>query len=87
MIPALQNKCMYATFHLSSAEEVNTEILNAIKATFKSKPITIIVEDDEDNDMLNAEMKTELDNRLAEPTTEYINVTDSINQLNKKYGL
>jgi len=34
---------MYATYHLSSAEEVNTEILNAIKATFKSKPITIIV--------------------------------------------
>ena len=34
---------MYATFHLSSAEEVNTEILNAIKATFKSKPITIVV--------------------------------------------
>ena len=34
---------MYATYHLSSAEEVNTEILNAIKATFKSKPITIVV--------------------------------------------
>ena len=34
---------MYDTFHLSSAEEVNTEILNAIKATFKSKPITIVV--------------------------------------------
>ena len=78
---------MYATYHLSSAEELNTEILNAIRATFKSKPITIIVEDDEDNDLLDAEMKTELDNRLAEPTTEYITTTASIDQLNKKYGL
>ena len=56
---------MYATYHLSSAEEVNNEILDAIKATFKSKPITIIVEDDEDNDFLEAEMKTELDNRVG----------------------
>ncbi len=78
---------MYATYHLSSAEEVNNEILDAIKATFKSKPITIIVEDDEDNDFLEAEMKTELDNRLAEPTTEYITATASIDQLNSIYGI
>ena len=78
---------MYATYHLSSAEEVNNEKLDAIKATFKSKPITIIVEDDEDNDFLEAEMKTELDNRLAEQTTEYITATASIDQLNSKYGI
>jgi len=77
---------MHATYHLSSAEEVNTDILNAIKATFKTKPITIIVEDDEDNDTLEAEMKTELDNRLAEPTAKYITATASIDQLNNKYG-
>ena len=35
---------MYTTYHLSSAQEVNSDILDAIKAVFKSKPITIIVE-------------------------------------------
>jgi len=34
---------MYATYHLSSADNINTEILEVIKATFKSKPITIVV--------------------------------------------
>lgn len=33
---------MYTTFHLSSAENVNTDLLDAIKATFKSKAITIL---------------------------------------------
>ncbi len=40
---------MYATYHLSSAQEVNSDILDAIKATFKSKPITIIVREDKNN--------------------------------------
>lgn len=34
---------MYTTYHLSSAQEVTTDILDAIKTTFKSKPITITV--------------------------------------------
>ena len=29
---------MYTTYHLTSAQEVNSDILDAIKATFKSKP-------------------------------------------------
>lgn len=78
---------MYATYHLSSAEEVNNEILEAIKATFKSKPITIIVEEDEDYSLLNEEMKAELDYRLAEPDDQYISAETSIDLLNKKYGL
>ncbi len=78
---------MYATYHLSSAEEVNNEILEAIKATFKSKPITIIVEEDEDYSLLSDEMKAELDNRLSEADEQYITAESSINLLNKKYGL
>jgi len=42
---------------LPSAQKVNTDILDAIKATFKSKSITIIVEEDEDNYEITAEMK------------------------------
>ena len=39
---------MYTTYHLSSAEEITPDIIDAIKATFKSKPITITVEEDLD---------------------------------------
>ena len=78
---------MYATYHLSSAEDVNNEILEAIKATFKSKAITIIVEEDEDYSLLSDEMKAELDNRFAEPDEQYITAESSLNLLNKKYGL
>ena len=39
---------MYTTFHLSSAEDVTADILETIRATFKSKPITITVEEELD---------------------------------------
>ena len=36
---------MYTTYHFLSAQELSTEILDAIKVKFKSKPITIIVKE------------------------------------------
>lgn len=81
------NDIMYTTYHLTSAQEVNTDILDAIKATFKSKPITIIVEEDDSNFELTAEMKAVLDDRLKEDESTYLTDKESINQLNKKYGL
>ena len=78
---------MYTTYHLSSAQEVNTDILDAIKATFKSKAITIIVEEDENDYDLSTEMKSVLDDRLLEDEKTYLSAEESINQLNKKYGL
>jgi hypothetical protein len=78
---------MYTTYHLSSAQEVNSDILDSIKATFKSKPITIIVEEDDDDFELTAEIKAVLDERLQEDEKTYLSAEDSINQLNKKYGL
>ncbi|KAA5536506.1 hypothetical protein F0919_02225 [Taibaiella lutea] len=39
---------MYTTYHLSSAQEITPDILESIKATFKSKPITITVEEEID---------------------------------------
>lgn len=78
---------MYTTYHLSSAQDVNTDILDAIKATFKSKPITIIVEEDDSDIELTADLKTVLDERLQEDEKTYLSAEDSINQLNKKYGL
>lgn len=37
---------MYTTYHLSSAQDITTDILEAIKASFKSKPIIITVEEE-----------------------------------------
>jgi len=78
---------MYTTYHLTSAQEVSTDILDAIKATFKSRPITIIVEEEDEDFELSADMKIVLDERLREDEKTYLPAEDSINQLNKKYGL
>jgi hypothetical protein len=78
---------MYATYHLKSAEEINTDILDAIKAAFKSKPITIIIEEDIDAVALTEEMEKILDQRLQEDEETYITGNASIEQLKKKYGI
>ncbi|MBW6482780.1 MAG: hypothetical protein K0B10_06945 [Vicingaceae bacterium] len=78
---------MYTTYHLTSAQEISSDILDAIKATFKSKPITIIVEEDIEDFELTTEMKIVLDERLQEDEKTYLTSDDSIKQLNKKYGL
>lgn len=78
---------MYTTYHLNSAQEVNSDLIDAIKATFKSKAITIIVEEDENDFDLTTEMKAVLDERLLEDEKTYLTSEESINLLNKKYGL
>jgi hypothetical protein len=78
---------MYTTYHFSSAQELNADILDSIKATFKMKPITIIVEEEEYEYVLNTEMKNILDERLQEDEATYLTSEESINQLDKKYGL
>ncbi len=78
---------MYTTYHLKSAQEVNTDILDAIKAAYKTKPITIIVEEDNSDFELTADMKAVLDERLQEDEQTYLSAEDSIDQLNEKYGL
>ena len=75
---------MYATYHLTSAQEVNSDILDAIKAAFKSKPITIIVEEDQGEFDLSTDLKAVLDERLLEDEQTYLSADDSINQLNVK---
>jgi hypothetical protein len=78
---------MYTTYHLTSAQEVSSDILDSIKATFKSKPITIIVEEDQSDFELTTEMKAVLEERLAEDDKDYLTSEESIDRLNKKYGL
>lgn len=78
---------MYTTYHLASAQEVSTDILESIKATFKSKPITIIVEEDDGDFELTSDMKAVLDERLQEESSRSILAEESINKLKKKYDL
>jgi hypothetical protein len=77
---------MYATYHLDSAQEVNADFLDAIKATFKSKPITITVEEEGDFE-LSSEMKAVLDERLIEDGKGDLTAEESIKRLTRKYGL
>ncbi len=76
---------MYTTYHLKSAQELSTDIVEAIKVAFKSKAITIIIEEDEDDFDLTSDLKTVLDERLQEDETTYISGEESIKQLNLKY--
>lgn len=78
---------MQKIFHLSSAQEINAEILDAIKVAFKSKPITITVEQDENDYSITSDMKSVLDNRMQEDESAYLTAEESISQLKKKYGL
>ena len=78
---------MYSTYHFLSAQELSTEILDSIKAKFKSKPITIIVKENEDDIELSDEMKSMLNDRLKEDEATYITLNESMDRLKDKYGL
>jgi hypothetical protein len=78
---------MYTTYHLASAQEVNNDILDSIKATFKSKAITIIVEEVDDFSELDPSVKKTLDERLLEDQRDDLSSEDSILQLKKKYDV
>jgi hypothetical protein len=77
---------MYTTYHLDSAQDITPDILDAIKIAFKSKPITITIEED-DHCELTEEMKAILDERLQEDGSDYISAEESISMLKAKYGL
>jgi len=77
---------MYTTYHLASAQDINADILEAIKIAFKSRPITITIEEEEEFE-ITEEMKAILDERLMEDGSDYISSEESISQLKSKYGL
>ena len=77
---------MYTTYHLTSAQEVTPDILDSIKIAFKTKPITIIVEENVMDFDLTVEMKSILDERIQEDGKNYLSAEESINQLSKRYG-
>lgn len=78
---------MYATYHLSSVDEIDAEMLQAIRSTFKSKPITIIVEEDEIPYELSSQQKKILDERLLEDSSNDLTAEESLKKLHSKYGI
>lgn len=78
---------MHTTYHFLSAQEIPAEILDSIKAKFKSKPITIIVKENEDETELPSEMKSMLNDRLEEDESIYLTINESMDRLKNKYGL
>ncbi len=78
---------MHTTYYLKSAQEVNTDLLDSIKATFKSKSITITVKEADCDEELTDEMKAILDERLMEDESTDMSAEDFLNELKEKYGL
>lgn len=65
----IKNTIMYTTYHLSSAQELTTDILEAIKTAFKEKPVVITIEEDMDETaflMANPENKAMLLKSIAQ---------------------
>ena len=79
---------MQTRFHFRSAQDITTEMLVKIKSTYKAKPVTIIVEEDNSTDYkLSDEQKHILDQRLEEDIAEYLTSTESLERLKRKNEL
>ena len=50
---------MHVIFHLPSADDFNDDLVKSIKETFKSKPITVVIEAVEDGTYLNKDVEIE----------------------------
>ncbi len=77
---------MRTTYYLKSAQEADADLIDAIKATFKSKAITITIEEAECDEELTDEMKAILDERLLEDESTYLTEDELFYGLKKKYG-
>ena len=77
---------MNTTYHLNSAQDASNDIIDAIKNIYKTKAITITIEEDETAELPDG-LKAILDTRLEEDETTYLTAEDSIRQLKNKYEL
>lgn len=78
---------MYTTYHLDSAQDMNVDIINSIKAVFKSKPIKIIITEDDTTDELEESLISVLENRMKDNDDEFISAKQSLTHITQKYGL
>jgi hypothetical protein len=55
---------MHSTYHFNSASELTIDILEAIKIAFKSKPITLTISEDEEEDTTAFFMNRPIDKEI-----------------------
>lgn len=75
---------MQTTYYLSSAQEINADILEAIKIAFKSKAITITIEEQKLSEV-NEDTKEMLDYRLNDYLKNPNDVENFEDLLDKMY--
>lgn len=78
---------MQLTYQFASADDINSDTLDAIKKAFKSKAITLMVQIAEPDEALSEDLKSVLDNRLEEDVATYLSSEVSIALLRKKYAV
>lgn len=79
---------MYTTYHFDSAEDISVDIIDSIKATYKTKAINIIIEEEVKVAFeLSDEQKAILDERLFEDTSNYIPSKELFKSIAEKYGI
>ena len=78
---------MHTTYHLDSAQELTTDILEAIKLAYQSKPIVITIEEDQVEMGLEDTIEHVLADRMQEEEGTYLTAEESLKKLQKKYGL
>jgi cell division protein FtsX len=78
---------MHTTYHLNSAQELTTDILEAIKLAYQSKPIVITIEEDQVEMELEDTIEHVLADRMQEDEGTYLTAEESLKKLQKKYGL
>jgi hypothetical protein len=76
---------MQLTYQFASADDINSDTIDAIKKAFKSKAITLMVQIAEPDEELSDDLKSVLDNRLEEDVATYLSSEESITLLRKKY--
>lgn len=77
---------MQTTFYFESAQDIPGDILEKIKNTYHSKPVTITVDDSGLNELTESQ-KHALDERLNEDLATYHSAEETIEKLNNKYGI
>lgn len=78
---------MHTTYHLNSAQELTTDILEAIKLAYQSKPIVITIEEDQVEMGLEDTIEHVLAERMQEDEGTYLTAEESLKKLQKRYGL
>lgn len=78
---------MYTTYHLNSAQDINGDILESIKAAFKGRPIKIIITEDDSDYELDDDLINTLEDRIKSDNSEFVSAEQSLKHLNQKYGL